>query len=81
MVFGRTGRPRSRGRVSGDKGEHPRRSRFDNPAECRLREWGATAALGDEGKAVGCVPLTALLSGGELHQNAPRLRPAILHRT
>jgi hypothetical protein len=35
MLFGRTGRPRSRGRVSGDKGEHPRRSRFDSPAECR----------------------------------------------
>jgi hypothetical protein len=34
-----------------------------------------TARMGDEGKAVGCVTLTALLSGGELHQNAPRSAP------
>jgi hypothetical protein len=34
-----------------------------------------TARMGDEGKAVGCVLPTALLFSGELHQNAPRLRP------
>jgi len=42
---GRTGRPRSRGRVAGDKGEHRHQSQFDNPAECRVREPGATAAV------------------------------------
>jgi hypothetical protein len=30
--------PRSRGRVAGDEREH--RRRFDNPAECRVRERG-----------------------------------------
>ena len=60
---GRTGRPRSRGRVAGEEGEH--RRRFDDPGECRVREPGATAAvLGDEGKAVGPRIPAALLSGG-----------------
>ena len=60
---GRTGRPRSRGRVTGDKGEHRHQSQFDNPAECRVREPGGNGnGLGDEGKAAGCVPPAALLS-------------------
>ena len=41
---GRTGRPRSRGRVAGDKGEHRHQSQFDNPAECRVREPGGNGS-------------------------------------
>ena len=39
---GRTGRPRSRGRVAGDEGEH--RRWFDDPAECRVREPGGNGS-------------------------------------
>jgi hypothetical protein len=38
---------------------------FDKPSRCRVRD-GDTARMGDEGKAVGCVPPTALLFSGDV---------------
>lgn len=49
-------------RGAGDKSDRTHRRRFDSPTECRVRERGHGTVLGDEGKAVGCVPPTALLS-------------------
>jgi hypothetical protein len=48
---------------------------FDKPSRCRVRD-GDTARMGDEGKAVGCVPPTALL-----FEQRFTFRQALLDRT